>query len=323
LHISIDLLKICSNSLKSAEGEKKMKNRYFLIAMFLLLGILAGCGGGDATTPNLPGPGGPGGGGYNGDQPEPPIPTPWAALYTPSTLHICDMEWELDGDLVVSTREGGILLFTPYGLLKRQYPIPCVYSLTNNDSGRGMSYSDPQTACAANGIDDDVYVSQGHNTTVFDELWYKGDPDPTKDVCDLTITMGWGCPATGTPPVGYAYHPISGRTYMKLNSGGSFVGDSECETDWDEEIGNQVNPGELWNRPVGDVILSYDQKAPFKPDIWYTGPPTEGNDPAGDWVIYQDDCLLRGYIESLGLPGYMRMAETVRIFKMNGTDPPS
>jgi hypothetical protein len=296
------------------------KTRLFIIAALLLLGIFSGCGGGDGVTPNLPSQGGPQDGGYSGDQPEPPIPTPWLPLYS---SYICDMDWELDGDLMVSTADVGVILYTPYGLEKRRYPeIGCVTGMTNNDTGRGMSYNSSGSKCNTAGIDDDIYVSDGHQTTVFPAQWYSGDPNQTPDMCDLTITMAWGC-ASGTAPIGYSYHPISGRTYIKLNTGGVFIGDSECETDWDQEIGPVVDPGELFGRPIGDGILSFDQLAPFPPDIWYTGPPTEPSDPAGDWVIYQDDCLLQGLVASLGLPGYIRMAETIRTFKMNGTDPPT
>ena len=100
--------------------------RITIILMLLLLGIFAGCSGSGDSGPTLPSPGGPTGGDYDGDQGEPPIPTPYEEI---RNLSICDMEWELDGDLVVSTMEGGIFLYTPYGVLKRQYPdIGCVYA---------------------------------------------------------------------------------------------------------------------------------------------------------------------------------------------------
>jgi len=110
------------------------------IIVLLLLGILAGCGsGGDGPT--LPGPVGPQGGDYDGDQPEPPIPTPYAELAGQTA--IADMEWEADGDLVVANGNTA-MLFTPYGLFKRNIGSGgggAIYALANNDTGRGMSYT--------------------------------------------------------------------------------------------------------------------------------------------------------------------------------------
>lgn len=294
--------------------------RIIIILMLLILGIFAGCSSSGDSGPTLPSPGGTQGGDYEGDQDEPPIPTPYAELRENRYL-ICDMEWELDGDLVVSTYEAGIFLYTPYGLLKRQYDIPCVFSLQNNDTGRGMSFSGG--SCNPDGIDDDIYVSEGHNTVTFDALWYSGDPSPTPDMCDLTITMQWMC-AGMAPPLGYSYHPFSGRTYIKLNSGGVWIGDGECEMDWHPDIGSTVDPGALCGAALGDVILSYDQMAPFLPfNIWFTGPPDEPLDPAGDWVIYTVPPVYN-CIQTLAAiaPGYQRMANTTLVFSANGTDPP-
>ena len=308
--------------------------RIIIILMLLVLGIFAGCSSSGDSGPTLPSPGGTQGGDYEGDQDEPPIPTPYAEI---RNLGICDMEWELDGDLVVSTLDL-IYLYTPYGVLKRTYPIRCVFGLSNNDTGRGMSFS-PGGSCNPNGIDDDIYASEGHFTTIFDPDWFKGDPnhpDNPPGSCDETITMQWMCPET-TAPIGYAYHPYSGRTYLKINSGGIWIGDDDCADrgDWHPDIGPVVSPGELCGSAVGDVILSYDQDAPFPPprhDYWYTGPPTtawpdaygEPLDPAGDWVVYVPSAVnncIQG-LAGLGFVGYQRMANTTLVFSSNGTDPP-
>ncbi len=297
--------------------------RIIIILMLLILGIFAGCSSSGDSGPTLPSPSGPQGGDYDGDQDEPPIPTPYAEI---RNLSICDMEWELDGDLVVSTMSG-LYLYTPYGLLKRYYPeIDCVYGLENNDTGRGMSFFGRGT-CNPNGIDDDLFVKEGHYTTIFDARWYSGDPSPVPDSCDLTITMQWMCPST-TSPIGYSYHPFSGRTYIKINSGGVFIGDDECGPvseggDWHDDLGSTIDPGALCGSPVEDVILSYDQRAPFPPDIWFTGPADEPNDPAGDWLVYSTlgvyNCM--GALAAYG-PGHVRMADVTRVFSANGTDPP-
>jgi hypothetical protein len=305
--------------------------RIIIILMLLILGIFAGCGSSGDSGPTLPSPGGTQGGDFEGDQDEPPIPTPYAEI---RDKFICDMEWELDGDLVVSTPTT-IYLYTPYGVLKRTYPIQCVHGLTNNDTGRGMSFYG-RGSCNPNGIDDDIYVSEGHYTTVFNDDWYKGDPnhpDMPPGSCDETITMQWACPETeDLSPFGYSYHPYSGRTYLKINSGGVWIGDDDCEDrgDWHPDIGATVDRCD-----VDDVILSYDQDAPFPPpihDFWYTGPPRpewpnaygEPMDPAGDWLMYTtlgaSNCIQQ--LAALGFAGYQRMANTTLVFSANGTDPP-
>lgn len=298
----------------------KMKKLSIIFGLLLIFGLTAGCSSSGEDVATLPSGSGPEGGTYNGDQPEPPIPTPYAEL---AGLYVCDMEWELDGDLVVSTPDG-LFLFTPYGVLKRTYPeIGCISGLANNDTGRGMSYFGPGTGGNPAGMDDDKYVSDGHNTTTFDARWFSGDPNPIPDFCDLTITMQWML-SQSSSPAGYVYHPHSGRTYIKLNSGGVWIGDDECETDWHPDIGSTVDPGALFGTPVGDVILSYDQMAPFPPDIWFTGPPDEPNDPAGDWVVYVPYDVYNSMQMLAGVaPGYQRMANTARVFSVNGTDPPS
>ena len=147
--------------------------RFLIIILIILTGIIGGCSGGSDSGPTLPSPGGPQGGDFQGDQPEPPIPTPFLRL---ADAFIYDMEWEADGDLVAATDEGAFL-FTPYGVFKRSLGGGEVLAVTNNDTGRGMSYM-PETG-NPDGWWDDEYVSGGHFTTHFDDLWYSGDPNPT------------------------------------------------------------------------------------------------------------------------------------------------
>ena len=136
--------------------------------------------------------------------------------------------------------------------------------------------------------------------------------------------MAWNRPG-GEPPIGYQYHPYTGRTYIKLNSGGVWIGDPDCEADWHPDIGNEVYPQMFGCAAVTDVILSYDQESPFPFNIWYNGPPDEAQDPdgAGDWVVYIENSLYN-CMSGIGMygAGYQRMVNTMRAFSMNHTNPP-
>ena len=117
--------------------------RFLAIIALMLFGLLAGCSS-SSDGPTLPAPGGTQGGDYEGDQPEPPIPTPYADL---AGAAIADMEWEWDGDLVVAVGNNA-QLYTPYGLFKRTIGSGgggAIYALANNKTGRGMSYM-PQSS---------------------------------------------------------------------------------------------------------------------------------------------------------------------------------
>ena len=57
----------------------RLRETLAIIAL-LLFGLLAGCSSSGDEGPTLPAPGGPQGGDFGGDQPEPPIPTPYADL---------------------------------------------------------------------------------------------------------------------------------------------------------------------------------------------------------------------------------------------------
>ena len=274
-----------------------MKNttKLMLILVTLLLALVVGCSNGSDTGPTLPsGPVGPNDDGYSGDQPEPPIPTPYAEA---AGLQILDMAWEADGDLVIAT-EGGALLFTPYGLLKRNLGGGNLYAMANNDTGRGMSYYPASSSCNTDGWDDDLYVSGGHDTVTFSSGWFDDHTaDFISDFCEPNITMGWMCPSVTSVPTGFEYHPSTGRTYLLVGTGGTYIGDGEeaCYAAgmWDEIIGNVVSPGELCGTPVSNAIISYDQLAPFL-DGFFNGP-GDSDIPDGDFCIYVDkpvwDCL--------------------------------
>jgi hypothetical protein len=261
----------------------------FLIIMILLItGSLAGCSSNDSGGPNLPAPEGPGGGGYQGDQPEPPIPTPFADL---AGRYIIDMQWEADGDLVVST-DAGMLLFTPYGLFKRNLGgTSNIYAIANNDSGRGMSYYTPDTMCNPAGVWDDQYVSGGDNTTSFHQLWFNEHtadiPDdgvvPDEWACVPGVTMGWSCPAITTVPCGYEYHPFTARTYILMGSAMTLIGDANGPIDG---CGYSDFCPPVYEGITNNVILSYDQLAPFLDGVM--NGPGDSDLPDGDWCYYTD-----------------------------------
>ena len=297
-----------------------MKNAlYIMILLLAIITVSTGCGGGsEEKKPTLPTQGL--GNDFDGDQPEVPVPIPYERL---AGEIILDMERELDGDLVISTKST-TFLYTPYGLLKRDDFGPAnVNGLANNDTGRGMSfYTSDGNNCGPRGMVDDRYAPGGDYTTTFDPQWLNGKPSPDiKDICDLTITLDWSCP-TGEPPFGYAYHPFSNRTYIVLNSNDRIIGDSDCESNWLETLGNEIRfSNRCGGGPLGNVILSYDQSAPFL-DGWWNGNPDEAMDIAGDWIFYVPydkwDCLQT--LATLA-SGYQRMANSARVFSMNGTDP--
>lgn len=292
------------------------------IIALLLLGILAGCGsGGDGPT--LPGPVGPQGGDYDGDQPEPPIPTPFSEL---REVAIIDMEWEADGDLVAAT-SAGALLFTPYGLFKRNLGSGNVYAVANNDTGRGMSYYPNGDVGNTGGWDDDVYVSGAHGTVSFNATWYdEQSPDFTPN-CDPNITLGWSAPSPSglvRLPTGFEYHPFTGRVYILESGNDTYIGDSDCiGILFNDIITEVVQPGVLCGSTLNQLILSYDQMAPFM-DGLFNGP-GDSDIPDGDFVVYVDkpvwDCL--GAIAQ-AFPdyyGYQMMQNVTKCIMWDGQDP--
>jgi len=262
--------------------------KYFIIMFLLIAGSLAGCGGNDSGGPTLPSQGGPGGGGYQGDQPEPPIPTPFADL---NGQYIIDMIWEVDGDLAVAT-ESGILLFTPYGLFKRNMGgTPEFLAIANNDSGRGDGYLTTANGCSPLPVWNDLYVSGGDNITSFHPVWFGEHladiPDDgvprDEDACVPGVTMGWGCPSTTVRPIGYEYHPFTGRTYVLLGTAISLIGDANGPIDG---CGYDDFCPPVYNDMSTNVILSYDQLAPFLDGIM--NGPGDSDLPDGDWCYYTD-----------------------------------
>jgi len=260
---------------------------YLILIMVLLLGLFAAsCKSKGDGGPNLPSPGGPQGGGYGGDQPEPPIPTPFADL---TGRLILDMQWEADGDLVASTDQG-ILLFTPYGIFKRNLGGSAnVFGLANNDSGRGMSYYSTDSMCNPAGAWDDQYVSGGTNTTTFHQLWYNNhQPDlpddgvvEDSDACVPGVTLGWTCPSGVSPPCGYEYHPYTQRTYILLGNSSTLIGDANGPV---EGCGySDFCPPQFLLR-TANCVLSYDQLAPFMDGIM--NGPGDSDLPDGDFVYY-------------------------------------
>jgi hypothetical protein len=298
-----------------------MNCRLYLILVVLLLSasVMLGCSNGSDEGPTLPSPGGPSGGNYQGDQPEPPIPTPYTDA---AGRYIIDMQWEADGDLVIAT-DGGHLLFTPYGLFKRNLGVPDVQAIANNDTGRGMSYHLNTNGCPVDGVDDDQYVSNGHHTVTFGGAWFDGQADTIADFCELNITMEWDCPVADLP-TGYEYHPYTGRTYILLHSGGLYIGDGEelCYAAglWVEGLGHEIAPAEICGVDLLQVILSYDQLAPFF-DGFYNGP-GDSDIPDGDWCVYVQkpvwDCL--GLIAGYGL-GYQMMLNCTKVVSWTGINP--
>jgi hypothetical protein len=298
----------------------KETKRLWIVLIILLVTLVWGCSnGGGNEGPTLPGKDGPEGGGFQGDQPEPPIPTPYADVVG---RYIIDMQWEADGDLVIAT-DAGQLLFTPYGLFKRNLGVPDIQAIANNDTGRGMSYHLNTNGCPVDGVDDDLYVSGGHHTVKFGAAWLDGNADLISDFCEPNITLGWDCPVADLP-TGYEYHPHTGRTYILMNSGATYIGDGEepCYNAglWVEGLGHEISPAELCGVDFAQVILSYDQLAPFF-DGFYNGP-GDSDIPDGDWSVYVQkpvwDCL--GQISGYGL-GYQMMMNATKVISWNGVNP--
>ncbi len=220
---------------------------------------------------------------------DPDIPPP----FTHPLATVLDIATEGDGDIVIAD-EGGLQLFTPYGVFKRTMSGAAFTGLaTANlgvlDTGRGIKGISPDiNNCNPFSVFDDVYVSGGVPHVSYNQAWWEGEPDP------LYPTFCFDTPSTSTfasctcVPHGITYHPWTAFAYQKVIAP-NCIADGDCP--W--PFGNTVDAG-------GHAILAYHPDAPlpnsyFPPFLWVG---TEDFLVHYDFPTYQ---RVQGLAEMLGI----------------------
>ncbi len=176
-----------------------------------------------------------------------------------SEYPIRDIAIEGDGDIVIAT-EDSVLLFTPYGVLKRSlaggnYVGLATSSMGAQDTGRGiMGLSPDDCDCNPVPLYDDMYVQGGLPYVHYNEDWWGGDPDPYYPGIAVPIASTSRFSSCDSIPHGIAYHPQTAVAFQKV-----YVPECLADPDEDWPITNAV--------PINDYgILAYHPDAPLPPD---------------------------------------------------------
>jgi len=212
---------------------------------------------------------------YNGDPSDIYPPEPFTNVWTSGPIF--DIAMEGDGDMVFATY-GGLLLYSPYGVLKRVMSNEFYVGLvTSNlgilDTGRGVVGISQQSNGIPDKAYDDAYVEGGVDHVTYNVAWWAGEPDPFNP--DGEIPEASTAPFSIFTDIPYpvSYHPQTGHAYQKVFAP-LCIADSDVE--W--PVTNVVDPG-----IGGAAILAYHKDAPGTPE--FLRQVFEGGK---DFVVYYD-----------------------------------
>lgn len=288
-------------------------------ACITLLLLASGCSNSGEEGPVIPLPRDPGSGqGNNGGGID---FTPFEDLRATNT-GIIDLDFEGDGDVVVYDSQGW-KLYTAGGVFKRQLQGGQAVGLSSRGSGRGICYLSLDANCSPAGVDDDAFVTGGHNCVTVNAGWYGGTADPIGLGCTTGISAQFGCPGAGqggnqnvVVPSGFQHHPVSTKPYWRA----SF---QQLTVDNDNDGGAvpcNANPPNFSGFGTIQCLMAYDQRAPFMDNLWNM--PGFSDLPAGDFSVWVQKSV-SDQIQGLAMvfPAYTPWATGVRVIAFDRVPP--